>query len=62
MWSSTSLRKSATLLDINLKTAFRWRHIFLKQPHDMTPSGLHGIIEADETFIAESFKGKGKIS
>ncbi|MCP5076441.1 MAG: IS1595 family transposase [Psychromonas sp.] len=28
----------------------------------MTPSGLHGIIEADETFIAESFKGKRKIS
>lgn len=61
MWNGTSLRKSASLLDINLKTAFRWRHIFLKQPQDIAPSNLHGIIEADETFIAESFKGKRKI-
>ena len=62
MWNGTSLRESASLLNINLKTAFRWRHVFLKQPHDMIPSDLHGIIEADETFIAESFKGKRKIS
>ena len=62
MWHGTSLREIASLLDINLKTAFRWRHVFLKQPHDMIPFDLHGIIEADETFIAESFKGKRTIN
>ena len=61
MWNGTSLRKSASLLNVNLRTAFRWRHIFLKQPHDMIVPELTGIIEADETFIAESFKGKRKI-
>lgn len=62
MWNGTSLRKSAELLDINLRTAFKWRHRFLKQPHDMIVPDLHGIIEADETFIAESFKGKRVIN
>lgn len=34
---------------------------FLIATFGYKPSNLHGIIEADETFIAEYFKGKRKI-
>ena len=57
MWLSHSLRYIANHLNINLKTAFAWRHRFLKNPCDHKPTKLVGIIEADETFIPESFKG-----
>src|SRR5215213_1757044 len=39
-------------------TAFRWRHRFLQAPALDKPTKLTGIVEADETFILESFKGK----
>jgi transposase-like protein len=58
MWSGKSLRAIASELDINLRTSFRWRHTFLKKPSKEGCSKLVGIIEADETFIPESFKGK----
>lgn len=54
---SHPLRKAAKHLGINLKTAFRWRHRFLRNPCEHKPSELAGIIEADEAFINESFKG-----
>jgi hypothetical protein len=37
---------------------FGWRHRFLSALTLDQPSQLSGIIEADETFILESFKGK----
>lgn len=61
MASGTSLREIADRLDINLKTAFKWRHRFLSRPRDMKASTLQGIIEADETFINENHKGKRKL-
>ena len=39
-------------------TAFRWRHRFLSALNLDKPLCLSGIVEADETFILESFKGK----
>src|SRR5271157_5873926 len=39
-------------------TAFRWRHRFLSALNLDKPQHLSGIVEADETFILESFKGK----
>ena len=39
-------------------TAFRWRHRFLSALTLDKPAQLSGIVEADETFILESFKGK----
>ncbi|WNC71288.1 IS1595 family transposase [Thalassotalea psychrophila] len=42
-------------------TAFRWRHRFLKAPATRKPSEVTGIIEADEMFFAESFKGNQTI-
>ncbi len=61
MWHGAYLRKSTKELDINLRTSFRWRHIFLKNPAKFGVSELKGIIEADETFLPESFKGKRNI-
>lgn len=58
MWLTTKLREAASELDVNLKTAWRWRHRLLSKPRSDKPSELFGIIEADETFINESFKGK----
>jgi transposase-like protein len=55
------LRYAANLLDINLKTAFRWRHRLLKSPCAHKPTELIGIVEADETFVPESFKGSKKM-
>ena len=39
-------------------TAFRWRHRFLGAPVADKPKKLIGIVEADETFILESFKDR----
>jgi transposase-like protein len=58
MWHGATLRDCAKDLDISLRTAFRWRHTFLKAPSYTGIQPLSGVIEADETFINESFKGK----
>ena len=62
MWHGVSLRNTAQELEINLKTLFRWRHIFLKKPANIVIPQLTGIIEVDETFLPESFKGKRTIN
>ena len=61
MWAGKSLRESASELDINLRTSFRWRHVFLNRPKKRGCFQLTGIIEADETFVPESFKGRRKM-
>lgn len=53
-----SLAKTAKRRGIASTTAFRWRHRFLSAPALDKPSQLTGIVEAGETFILESFKGK----
>lgn len=58
MQDSLTLRVSATRVGIDLKTAFRWRHRFLKTSAQDNAKALSGIIEVDETFFLESFKGK----
>ena len=47
---------------IDLKTAFRWRHRFLKTSAQDNATPLSGIIEVDETFFLESCKGKRQIT
>ena len=39
-------------------TAFRWRHRFLSWIQQDRPSALHGITEADETYLLELHKGE----
>jgi transposase-like protein len=58
MIEGMSLAKTAKLCGVHPTTAFRWRHRFLRAPADDKPRSLSGLVEADETFILESFKGR----
>ncbi len=55
--SGESVVKAAARCAIDKTTAFRWRHRFLSALNLDKPKSLSGIVEADETFILESFKG-----
>jgi transposase-like protein len=59
---SLSIRKAATIVGINRKTSFRWRHRFLTWMASDHPVALHGITEADETYLLESQKGSRHIN
>jgi transposase-like protein len=58
MIEGKSLAKTAALCGVHPTTAFRWRHRFLRAPASDKPRSLRGIVEADETFILESFKSR----
>jgi transposase-like protein len=58
MIEGKSLAKAAQRCGVHPTTAFRWRHRFLSAPAADKPRRLSGIVEADETFILESFKGR----
>lgn len=60
MVAGMTVRQTAQALGVNKDTAFRWRHRFLEAMSQMDPVELSGIVEADETFFRESFKGKKK--
>ncbi len=53
-----TIAKAAERCKVAYTTAFRWRHRFLSALNLDKPRCLSGIVEADETFILESFKGK----
>lgn len=58
MMHGFSLRKTAEICDINLNTAFAWRHKILDALQNMASSvKLGGIVEADEIFFSVSYKG-----
>jgi len=57
MIEGKSLVKTTELCGVHPSTAFRWRHRFLCSPAVDKPRTLSGIVEADETFVLESFKG-----
>ena len=52
-----SVRKAAKRCGIDKTTSFRWRHRFLTRPCEAKARSLRDIVEADETFFLESFKG-----
>ena len=58
MIEGKSLAKTAALCGVHPTTAFRWRHRFLRAPASDKPRSLRGIVEADETFVLELFKGR----
>ncbi len=58
MVQKLTIREVAELLDIDIHTAFRWRHRFLESIRNEQPSHLGGIVEADETYFTLSFKGQ----
>lgn len=63
MMQGLSLRKTADACGIHRNTAFIWRHKILDTLQNMAEKAqLDGIVEADETFFALSYKGNHKRS
>ena len=65
LWAITeslTVRKAAKEIDVHRNTAFRWRHRFLNWIQQKRPSALHGITEADETYLLESHKGEHNLN
>ncbi len=60
MTQSTTLRPIAKACGITLKTSFNWRHRFPGVLENDQSDELREIIELDETFFRESFKGQKK--
>jgi transposase-like protein len=58
MIDGVSTAKAARRCAVHYTTAFRWRHRFLAALASDKPKALSGLVEGDETFILESFKGK----
>lgn len=56
-----SVRKAAKAAGIHRTTSFRWRHRLLRLPADENDTELSSIVEADETYFLESFKGQRKL-
>lgn len=58
-----SIRKSATHCKVSVKTSFYMRHRLLDAVRNFQGIGeVSGIVEMDETFVPESFKGNHKKS
>jgi transposase-like protein len=57
MIDGVSTANAAQRCGVDYTTAFRWRHRFLASLAGDKPKALSGIVEGDETFILESFKG-----
>jgi transposase-like protein len=55
---SLTVRRAAQHCGVSKNTAFLWRHRFLSQIADHQAQHASGIVEADETFFLESFKGQ----
>ena len=56
-----TIKEAAERCGIAPSTAHRWRHRFLAAVRQ-TPDRLAGIVEADESFVLESRKGRGSWS
>jgi len=61
MIQGLSIRKSADSCGIANNTSFKWRHRFLQIPATRQPDKMNGIVEADETYFLESFKGQRRL-
>lgn len=58
MLDGLSVRKAAKQAGVHRTTSFRWRHRFLQLPAEENDTELSSIVEADETYFLESFKGQ----
>ncbi|MDP4091502.1 MAG: IS1595 family transposase [Bacillota bacterium] len=57
MAKGMSIRESAAVVAINIKTSFYWRHKILNALKTEMKDNLSGVVEIDETALPESFKG-----
>jgi transposase-like protein len=63
MINGYSIRKCAEIVEISVPTSFYWRHKILDAVRAFMGVGnVGGVIEIDETFFRESFKGNHKRS
>ncbi len=59
MVEKKSIRKCAEICGISVPTSFLWRHKILDALQNMMADvQLNGVVEADETFTAISYKGQ----
>jgi transposase-like protein len=58
MSQGLTLRASAAAVGLTVDRAFRWRHRFLECLAEQRPTGLTGLVEADETLFRRSVKGQ----
>ena len=61
MKQGLSVRKAADVADIHMTTAFRWRHRMFIAPSQRKGREMDGIVEADETYFLESYKGSRRM-
>ncbi len=61
MVDGLSLRKSANSCGIAKNMSFKWRHRFLQISATLQSNKMNGIVEADETYFLESFKGQRRL-
>lgn len=61
MTQSLTVRASAKCCGVDKNTTFRWRHRFLSCIAEHRAQHVSGIVEADETFFLESFKGQRQL-
>lgn len=57
MRDGLSTRRAAARVDMNHKTAWRWRHKVMAFLAPVEPPPLGEIVEADETYFRRNFKG-----
>ncbi|MCH7370369.1 IS1595 family transposase, partial [Aeromonas sp. MR16] len=57
-----TVRQAARRCGVCKNTAFLWRHRFLKAMANHQATREEGIVEVDETFFLESFKGQSGLS
>lgn len=62
MCESRSIPYIAQELNISVPTAFYWRHKILNSMKKIDLNQVYGIIESDEKFFKESFKGQKKLT
>lgn len=60
MVEGLSIKASSKKIGMSIDTTFRWRHRFLDAIEQIQPLKLQGVVEADETYFLESFKGQRK--
>ena len=59
--SQSPLRQAAEVCGINLKTAFKWRHRFIKPFSKVDKTHLSGIVEVDESLFPLNEKGNRQL-
>jgi len=57
MTRQLSIKKSAEICGISIRTSFMWRHKILDALRNSDKTELKGVIEADEAFFRVSYKG-----